>query len=182
MKVGRFYFIEDDFLERYNLSMNKGIGHDRPFFCCYEDKFDPKIKWVIPLYSNVERYEEIYNRQIRNFGKCDSIDFSYLFNRKSVFKINAAFPITQNHIKNIYINPETGKDVTMNWKDQKRITNKLKKNIVLQGRGRHIFYNDVHMMRKQLLTEINQKEPMNVDEGEPEQIEEDILHDLPINL
>ncbi len=156
MEVGKLYFLKDEYLEKFNLTLNKGPGHDRPFLCCHEDKFCPDIKWMVPLSSKLDRYEEIYRGQIEHTGKCNSIDFTYLFNRKSVVRINAAFPVTDQYVKNIYVNPDTGKDLQIKNKDQNRIEHKLKKLIVIQGQGHNIFYNDVFDMQKRLVNELAQ--------------------------
>lgn len=154
MQVGKLYFLNDDYLEHNNLCMNKGPGHDRPFFCCYQDKFYPEIKWMVPLSTKVNHYEEIYERWMHDIGKCDGIDFVYFHNRKSVVRINAAFPATDKHVKNIYVNANTGADESFKRSDQNKISSKLKKMIVLQGRGYSVFYNDVHEMRRALIEEL----------------------------
>lgn len=173
MQVGKLYFLNDEYLEQNNLSLNKGPGHDRPFFCAYEDKFYPDIKWMIPLSSQVEHYEEIHDRRMQMTGNCDGIDFVYLHNRRNVARINAAFPVIDKHVKNIYINATSGKDETLKRADQYRITTKLTKLIKLQGRGYNVFYNDVQEMRKALIQDLQ----LTQEEGNENGVNEDLCLD-----
>ena len=154
MEVGKIYFLSDDYLKQNNLCFNKGPGHDRPFFCCSQDQLYPDIKWMVPVSTKVTHYEEIYERRMNEIGKCDGLDFVYLHNRKSVARINAAFPVIDKFVKNIYINANTGADVTFKRSDQIKITRKLNKLISLQENGRNIFYNDVQEMRRVLIQEL----------------------------
>lgn len=162
MKVGRLYFLKDEYLTEYNLSYNKGIGHDRPFFCCLEDRYVPGMYWMIPLSTQVDHYEELYERQIRKFGSCDGIDFAYVNNKKNVFKIKSAFPATDQQVKNIYINKMNGKDQKLKIDDQNRMKYKLRSLITLQNKGYNIFFNDVCEMRKKLSVDLmSQKQLSN---------------------
>ena len=106
-------------------------------------------------------------------GNCDGIDFVYLHNRRNVARINAAFPVTDKHVKNIYINATSGKDETLKRADQYRITTKITKLIKLQGRGYNVFYNDVQEMRKALIQDLQ----LTQEEGNENGVNEDLCLD-----
>lgn len=156
MENGKLYFIKDEYLEKWNLLQNKGSNHDRPFYCSFHDKFNPEISWVVPLSSKVEHYEELYDRYMQRFHKCDVIDFTYVLNRKSAVAIKNAFPVTDEYIKNCYKNPYTKKDIMIKYEDRYRITGKLRALLGLQMKGHNIFFHDVMEMKKDLIRSITQ--------------------------
>lgn len=191
MKVGRLYFLKDEYLTEYNLSYNKGIGHDRPFFCCLQDRYVSGIYWMIPLSTQVDHYEELYERQMQRLGRCNGIDFAYVNNRKNVFKIKSAFPATDQQVKNIYIDHKTGRDMLIKKEAQNKITTKLRSLISIQNRGNNIFFNDVCEMRKKLCADLkSQKDVSNPylntsfhDEDRVDPAEEiDVIDEITIKL
>lgn len=119
MQIGKLYFVKDEFYEKfkdYGLLENKivknGKEHNRP--CCYLFKFenDPEdIYWLIPVSSQIKKYEKQYNRSIEKYGICDNISFGYVLGEKCAFLPQNLFPTTKEYIKNIYIDKNTNKPI-----------------------------------------------------------------------
>ena len=61
---GHFYFISDQFYEKYdpekklmrNREVIDGQSHARPCFFAFHDRRQPEIIWLIPISSKVEKY------------------------------------------------------------------------------------------------------------------------------
>lgn len=144
--AGKLYFLKDDFLEKYDLMLNKGARHSRPFFCCFADKKNKDIFWAAPLSTQVTKYQEIYDKNMIRYGRCDAVDFIYMFGKKNAVLLSSAFPVTNKHIKNKYINIRTGDDVVIGSKDSKRIANKMNNVIHLAIKGKNISFNNLFQM------------------------------------
>lgn len=69
MKIedGRFYFINNSFIQKYgikyNLMKNKETGTKRPCYFCFQDKIDKDIIWFIPISKQYEKYKSIYDKK-----------------------------------------------------------------------------------------------------------------------
>ena len=93
MQIGKLYFVKDEFYERfkdYGLLENKiivdGKEHNRP--CCYLFKFkenNEDIYWLIPISSQVTKYEEQYQHSMEKYGMCDNISFGYVLGERCAF-------------------------------------------------------------------------------------------------
>ena len=111
MQIGKLYFVKDEFYERfkdYGLLENKiivdGKEHNRP--CCYLFKFkenNEDIYWLIPISSQVTKYEEQYQHSMEKYGMCDNISFGYVLGERCAFLPQNLFPVTKEYINNVYI-------------------------------------------------------------------------------
>jgi hypothetical protein len=109
MQIGSLYFVKDEFYERfkdYGLLENKiivdGKEHNRP--CCYLFKFkenNEDIYWLIPISSQVTKYEEQYQRSMEKYGMCDNISFGYVLGERCAFLPQNLFPVTKEYINNV---------------------------------------------------------------------------------
>ena len=104
MKQRGFYIIKDSFFEDMNEPYLKGNKKEsRPHYYCLEDSRSG-IYWMIPLSSNVKKYENIIKKKLQTRGTCDTLHIAELAdNRKSVFLIQDIFPITEKYIEREYI-------------------------------------------------------------------------------
>lgn len=162
MKRGFFYFISDEFYRKYdseNLLMKNKLGiHHRPCFYAFPDAKNPSILWLIPISSQVEKYEKIVQRKLNRqaeqgvkFPKCNTIRFGKVMGQKRAFLIQNMFPVTTDYITAIYIDRNTGNPVTLEPKVEKDILVNAKAvlKLVLRGNERLIF-SDVLKMRSDL--------------------------------
>ena len=106
MDSGYLYFIKDAFYQDYphnDLKPNKSVDkngniHNRP---CYYAFKEGDIVWMVPVSSQVQKYEEIYNKKTSDGKDCDSIVFGYVKGNKNAFLIQNMIPITEDYINNI---------------------------------------------------------------------------------
>lgn len=84
MESGKFYFINDEYYEKFNgmgLLENRetinGISHGRPCYYAFKES-DSIIYWMIPISSKIEKYQKEYNKSKDRYGFCDSISFGYI--------------------------------------------------------------------------------------------------------
>ncbi|MCD8180579.1 MAG: hypothetical protein LUF26_03760 [Firmicutes bacterium] len=107
MKQGYFYIIKDEFFEKFTamgcrFKYNKNAA--RPTYCCFEDTKHKGLFWAIPT-GTIENKN--LNR-IQKYLDCDEKDIrsSYYHigytNRKALFYISSAFPITDKYILREY--------------------------------------------------------------------------------
>lgn len=102
MRERGFYIIKDEFFVRMNEPFLKGNKNEcRPHYYCFEDD---GVIWMIPLSSQIEKYELIINKRKQRDMSCDILHILTLDdNRKSVFLIQDIFPITEEYIEREYL-------------------------------------------------------------------------------
>lgn len=64
IEEGKLYFLKDDYLRSHKdklLIKNKKGGNYRPFLCV-NDPEHPAIKWMVPVSSNLKKYEDVINK------------------------------------------------------------------------------------------------------------------------
>ncbi len=132
IKNGYLYFIKDAFYEDYphnDLKPNKSVDendnvHNRPCYYAFQEN---DILWMVPVSSQIQKYERIYNRKIKNGKDCDTIVFGYVKGNKNAFLIQNMIPVTENYVNNIYIDKSTGLPVELNKNLKKEINAKVRK-------------------------------------------------------
>ena len=136
MKQGHFYFVKDEFYNRFNdpgLVYNKGNQHNRPCFFAFKDNKSDILFWLIPISSKVDKYKKIVNNKIQHqksrnnkHPKCNTIVFGRVRGRSAAFLIQNMFPVTEEYIKEQYIDKTTNAPI--------RVTNNLEKDIIRNAR------------------------------------------------
>lgn len=139
METGHFYFIKDEFynaLPNCNLMTNKPDDfsgqHGRPCHYCFEDN---GVYWMVPISSQVAKYETIYNHKIEKYGECDGIVFGFVNGRRSAFLIQNSFPITLEYIDHEYLIEKNTVSVTVNERVSDEINKYVRKVIRLHKKG-----------------------------------------------
>ena len=157
---GNFYFIEEKYYEdvkdlNFNnkLMSNKetinGQVHDRP--CFYSIADTNGIYWLIPISSQVDKYQAIYNQKAKKYKEVDTIVFGYVLGNKRAFLIQNMFPIIPFYITNEYIDKITNQPVLINDKLKKTLNQKAKKVLLLQRNGHKLIFPNVLEIEKRLL-------------------------------
>ena len=72
-------------------------------FFAFRDKDHLDILWLVPVSSKYEKYKNIYDKKIDKYGKCNTIVFGTLINKKAAFLIQNICPVINEYIKEIYI-------------------------------------------------------------------------------
>ena len=82
MLTGHFYYIRDEYFRDFqdeklmsNKEISQGQAHDRPCFYAFEDK-KTGLFWLIPISSQVEKYEAIYDKKVAKYKRCDTLVFA----------------------------------------------------------------------------------------------------------
>jgi len=157
---GNFYFVKDQYFIDFpdpNLMSNKelinGMEHNRPCFYSLLDS-NTGIYWFIPISSQVEKFQRIYDAKARKYKKVDTIVFGYVMGNKRAFLIQNMFPITANYINNEYIDSITNQPVSVNDKLKIALDKKANKVLFLQRKGHKLIFPDVLHIEKILITSI----------------------------
>ena len=74
-------------------------GHRRPCYYCF--KYE-NFYWMIPISSQIEKYEKIYNKKVNKYPNYDGIRFGYVNGKKRAFLIQNICPVTEKYIDEIY--------------------------------------------------------------------------------
>lgn len=161
MKQGFFYIIKDDFFDKFSemgckFKYNK--NNSRPTYCCFEDTKYKGLFWAIPTGSidnkNLER--------INSYMAFDEKDIrsSYYYvgytNRKAIFYISSAFPITEKYIKREYMTNGIHLELKR-LKMQEDIRKKLLKIITYENRFPNKLETHITTIKKILLEELINK-------------------------
>ena len=78
MKNENFYFLTDDYCERYKdygvMSNKESDGeteHNRPCFYALQDNDNLNIYWMIPVSSKIEKYQDLLAYKLRKYPVYD---------------------------------------------------------------------------------------------------------------
>jgi len=160
MDSGKFYFINDDFFEKFKglgLLTNKetvnGELHGRPCYYAFKD-IDSDIFWMIPISSKIEKYQKQYKIAIDKYSKCDGISFGYIFGDKKAFLIQNMFPVIDKYITNIYIDNNKSAPVSIPSKLQSELNAKIRKALRLYRQGTKIVLTMILDIEKYLIVEL----------------------------
>lgn len=165
MKTGRFYFVKDEFYDRFkncglleNKEIINGKEHNRP--CCYLFKFeksDKNIYWLIPISSKVSKYEAQYQKSMEKYGLCDNISFGYILGERCAFLPQNLFPITEEYINNIYIDKNTSTPITVHRDLMAELNRKARKKIRYNQQGRKLGMSNAMKIYYELLKDLQKK-------------------------
>lgn len=163
MKTGKLYFVKDEFYEKFkdfglleNKDIIDGKPHNRP--CCYLFKFEEmneNVYWMIPISSQVEKYENQYETSLNKYGICDNISFGYILGKKCAFLPQNMFPITEKYINNIYIDKNTNKPITISKNLIVELNKKGRKKIRYNQNGKVFGFSKIMKIYNELLKELN---------------------------
>lgn len=157
MNSGCFYYIDDQYfidfpddkLMRNKESVNSQ-PHDRPCFYAFKDE-RTGLYWMIPFSSQVAKFKGYYNAKISKYGKCDTITFGEVLGFEKAFLIQNMCPVTEQYIKNEYIDKRTSVPVRIDGRFESELINKAKRVLALQRKGIKLIFPDVLKIEKELL-------------------------------
>lgn len=161
METGKLYFVKDSFYERFkncglleNKEIINGQPHGRP--CCYLFKFDiseKEIYWMIPISSKVDKYTNIYNKSMKKYKECDNVSFCYILGEKRAILPQNLFPITKEYIKEVYIDKNTNKPITIPSNIMAEVNKKARKKIRYNQAGKKFGMTDIMKIYNELVSE-----------------------------
>jgi len=136
VEQGQFCFITDEYFtihdKEHKLMRNReiveGKEHGRPCFFAFTDRKNPLIFWCVPISSQVDKYQRIYDHKLSKqkakgikTPKCNTIRFGEVMGAKKAFLIQNMFPITQKYVDETYINRLTQQPVRIPKKSEQDI-------------------------------------------------------------
>lgn len=139
MQSGFYYIIKDEFFDKFSALGSKfkyNKGASRPTFCCFEDAIYKGLFWAIPTGTIEGKAME----RIKSFIALDKKDIRHSYyhigytNRKAIFYISSAFPVTDKYVLREY----TTNGVPLQMKReslQKEIHGKLLKILTYENRN-----------------------------------------------
>lgn len=161
MEIGHFYYLNDQYFIDFpdsKLMQNKerinGEFHDRPCFYTFQD-IKTGLYWMIPFSSKVEKFENIYNKKVKKYGKCDTIVFGEVLGHRKAFLIQNMCPVIPKYVKNEYIDKNDNNPVRVNTLLEKELLNKAKRVLALQRKGIPLIFPDVLRIERELLSQKN---------------------------
>ena len=160
MKENKFYFIKDEYFEKYQCEDNKPNKesdedgeHKRP---CYYAFKEGNIYWMIPISSEIEKYEKEYQKSIDRYGVCDTISFVYVKGNKNAALIQNMIPITDKYIDTVYTYFGTNTPIEVNEKKKKELNAKARKAVRFARIGKKLTFTPILDFEKRLLDEIKE--------------------------
>ena len=157
MIENKLYFIKDEFFEKYycednkpNKAMDKNGEHKRP---CYYAFKEIDIYWMIPISSEVEKYEYEYKKSVKKYGMCDTISFVYVKGNKNAALIQNMIPVTEKYIENIYTYYGTDKPVEISEKKKKELNAKARKVVRFARNGKKLTFTPILEFERRLRKE-----------------------------
>lgn len=160
MTKGNFYFLTDEYCDRfkkYGVMDNKeAIGeelHGRPCFYAFPDDDDEDIFWMIPISSQVRKYEDILAEKLQRYSTYDGLEFGYVRGRRAAFLLQNICPVTKKYIREEYIDCNTSMPVCIPNDLQRAINAKARKIVRFAKKGTKISITNIMEIIKALKAE-----------------------------
>ncbi len=144
IRQGYSYHIKDDFFDMVQdkyLMSNKENGNYRPHFYAIQDKKNQELFWMIPISSQVKKYETIVEKKKRKYGKCNTIIIGKFAGKENAYLIQNAFPAISKYFDHIHT--VENKPVTIHNELNRILTENLGEVLALHNRGINLLYTDV---------------------------------------
>lgn len=155
IQQGYSYHIKDeyfDIIQDNSLMSNKENGNYRPHYYAIQDKTNPKIYWMIPISSQVEKYKLIIKQKEKKYGKCNTIVIGKFAGKENAFLIQNAFPIIDKYLDHIHT--IEGKPIKIHKNLDKNLIDNLKKILSMYECGINLFFADIqsilHIIEEEL--------------------------------
>lgn len=154
MTQGNFYFLSDEYCEQFKLygvmsnkEASRGNEAKRPCFYAIQDEADPQLYWMVPISSQIQKYEALLAEKLKRYAEYDGLEFGYVRGRKAAFLLQNICPVTSAFIVEEYIDCETGIPVSIPKDLKRKINKKARKIIRLSEKGIKISITDIQTMR-----------------------------------
>ena len=156
-KSGYVYHIKDSYFEKVQddkLMKNKEKGSFRPTFYCLKDN-KTSLLWVVPLSSQVDKYQKIVDKQIEKYGNSLGIYIDDFDGKKNAFLLQNMFPITEEYLHHIHT--RNGNPVPVKPSIQQEIKDRIQKIRNMTAHGRKVVFPDIVRLEHLMLEEVLQK-------------------------
>ena len=157
--AGNFYFLEDayylNFPDPYLTRNKELVGnklHERPCFYAFGHS---QIHWMIPISSNLRKFELEYQKKLTRYGRCDTIAFGQVLGYEKAFLIQNMCPVIPKYIKNEHIDTVANVPVKLDGVFEIKLTNLAKRVLYLERKGMRLIFPNVLEIEKALLAELS---------------------------
>ncbi|MBD5392863.1 MAG: hypothetical protein HDR71_01035 [Lachnospiraceae bacterium] len=157
MEENKLYFIKKEYFDKYDCNeiskdkeTNEQGEHNRP---CYYAFKDGEIYWMIPISSQVKKYEAVYNKSVKKYGECVGISFVYIKGNKNVALLQNMIPVTEKYIEKLYTYVGTKDPIEINNKKKKEINAKARKIVRFARKNVKMTFTPIMDLEKRLYKE-----------------------------
>ena len=154
IKQGFVYHIKNIYFEIVNdnkLMRNHESGANRPTYFCVKDE-KTGLLWVVPMSSQIEKYQAIIDKDIERHGKCLKIYIGEYANKPNAFLFQNIFPILPKYIDHIHV---IGKNpVPVSQKLQTIFDRNYRDIMRLHKRGAKVIFPDINRLEKLMIDEL----------------------------
>ena len=167
LEENRFYFIIEEYFQKFkddglmqNHKMINNTKHDRPSFYAFKDKNNSQIYWMIPVSSQIDKYDTIRKNKIKRYNRCNTIVLGNILNKRNAFLIQNMFPVTSKYIDKQY--KKSNKAVTISNTLEKDLVKKAGQVLYLveEKNFKKLLYPNVEKIKNELIQQLkleNQK-------------------------
>ena len=170
--VGGLYFLREDFYLRFSslcpyISAMAKCGedgtdrHGRPHICIGSSH--RALLWMVPISSQVEKYEREIAKQTQKYGTCDKVQIVRLSTGTRAALIQNIIPCTPRYIDEQYYNRQTGAAEEIDKEDLYRVCDSARKLIVLHRCSPKcgFIFTDIFRIASALLQDVRERKAMN---------------------
>ena len=170
--VGGLYFLSEDFYLRFSSLCpyisapdkrgEDGSGrHGRPHICIGSSH--KALLWMVPISSQVEKYEREIAKQTQKYGTCDKVQIVRLSTGTRAALIQNIIPCTPRYIDEQYYNRQTGAAEEIDKEDLYRVCDSARKLIVLHKCSPKcgFLFTDIFGIAEALLQDVRERKAMN---------------------
>lgn len=157
MNTGCFYFIKDEYYERFpecglmgNKDADEEGAHGRPCFYCFVEE---GYFWMVPISSKTEKYLELYEDKKKRYKEYDGLRFGYVNGKYRAFLIQNVCPVSERYVECQYMIEKNTVPVTINDKLSAEINGIVRKVIRLNKRGIQIVLTNLDYILNELKEE-----------------------------
>lgn len=157
MDIGTFYFINDqyfiDFPDQYLSKNHETINGQRHGIPCFYGLTigSDNIYWMIPISSQIRKYQNLYSNKIARYGNCDTLVFGNVLGYRKAFLIQNMCPVTAPYIDTQYIDSNSGLPVKVDGVLEQEIIHKANKILALVRKGKKLVFPDILEIEKKLI-------------------------------
>lgn len=178
--AGYAYHIKDDFFQKVNdpcLMKNKEKGNYRPTYYCKMDN-NTGLLWMVPMSSNVTKYQKIYDKQVDKYGKCLTIVMGKYDGKRAAFLLQNMFPITEYYIDHVHT--KRGNPVPVHTTIQDIINKNIRQLLQLIRYNKRVVFPDIKKIENIMLLEYTDDYVAATKETEDKDIEKENKEDWEI--
>jgi len=151
---GFAYHIKDSYFSTVNdpkLMANKENGAYRPTYYCIKDP-NTDLLWVVPLSTQLAKYERVYQQKVAKYGSCITIVFGKYDGRDAAFLLQNMFPIIESYIDHVHT--RNGNPIPVHPSIQTSVEKSLKQILYIVKKYPSIVFTDVSRLESMMLAEL----------------------------